>query len=308
MIRFASTSPILAPDHLGQLQRLLVQRLAGDGRLAAEVAQRPDVVGGRARRRSRSPGASVSVRTCSYRRRSGPSSVPSRAIAVTRYRGRAGVVERGRSPPRAAGPSSVQPSHHHVAAAHVDRRRRSRSANSSTARATNAGSAPRRSCRGSPGPRRARAPPRCLAACGCRRRPAPGPRRRGRSSRMTRGCRPRRARRPGRPRAGAGRPPPGTGSRPRRGRPRRRSPRSGSPRSSRTARPPRRSIAGIDDHARHLPHEALVEREPGVAGLLRVELRREHVVRARPRPRTCGRARWRRPCRRPRSGANECTK
>ena len=44
MIRFASTS--LPPRHLGEPQRLLVQRLAGDRRLAARVTERPDVVGG----------------------------------------------------------------------------------------------------------------------------------------------------------------------------------------------------------------------------------------------------------------------
>ena len=132
-----------------------------------------------------------------------------------------------------------------------------RSANSSTARATNAGvergggAEDRRARRRPRAPRSIASsvrspPPTCTGittAC------ADVARSTSRLSPVARG------RRRGRRRAAAARPPPGSARRPPRGRRRTTVSSSGSPRSRRTARPPRRSIAGITITLGHLLHE-----------------------------------------------------
>ena len=256
MIRFASTAahPRITWD---ELERLLVQRLAGDRRLAAHVAQRPDVVGGaHAAARDHRPVGQRRAPACRGAGRD------RRACRRARSRSR-GTAARPRRPARrgvgaSSGPSSVQP-FTMMWPPRTSTATRIRSANSSTARATNEGSS------AAVVPRIARAAPSSSTASISSSVRTPPPICTGITTAaadvahhlavvpvLERGVevdhvQPARALllEAGRDRD--------------RVVVRRRSRRSGSPRSSRTARPPRRSIARDHDHAAHLPHDVLVE-------------------------------------------------
>ena len=203
--------------------------------------------------------------------------------AVARDRGhevarRARLVERGDASARASGPSSVQPSHHHVAAAHVDRderrarrtprRRGPRTAGSSAAavpriaraapsvehrldvgqRAHAAADLHRDRDRVADVARRPRGSSPCSSAASrsttCSRRAPSSWNRVATADRVV-----------------------GVG---------------GLVLGVAAQQPDGAAAAQVDrrdhDHAAHLPHDVGVELQPGLAGLLRVELRREHVV------------------------------
>ena len=260
-----------------------------------------------AARRDR-PARSVSAEHALVQREVGPSSVPSRAIDVTRNRGAPASSSAG-SASSSSGPSSVQPSHHHVAAAHVDRHDdvlgdtpRTRALDERRVGAP----PPCRGSRGGAGSSTAPMP----RACAARRPPATGiatawqivghdlavvalaeRRVQVHDVQPARALllEPRRRPRPGRRRTTVSA--------------------SGSPRSRRTARPPRRSIAGMTIIAARPPSRIARTRAArrrrtspgGTAWRRRCRARRPRRTAARARSRPIV-------VRRPTSGAYECTK